>query len=72
MSSTNRTAMLSACRHRALQKLTTMHPEEFKLLVADEYAAAGLEVRTRVTGKAAKIARLQAQLEELEASLASE
>lgn len=72
MSSNERTALIGACRHRALQKLTFAHPEEFKALVNIEYDAAGLEVRTRVTGKAAKIARLQAQLAELEADTSAE
>lgn len=72
MSSNERTALIGACRHRALQKLTLAHPEEFKALVNIEYDAAGLEVRTRVTGKAAKIARLQAQLAALEADTSDE
>lgn len=64
-----RAALMATCRAKALRTLTINHKEEFTSLLAAEYDAAGLVVRTRVTGKAAKIARLQQQIEELEQSL---
>ncbi len=69
MDSTNRTAIMSGCRARALKQLTESHRDEFLVLVAAEYEAAGLVVRTRVTTAAAKIAKLQEKIAELEKSL---
>lgn len=69
MDSTNRTAIMSGCRARALKQLTDSHRDEFLALVAAEYDAAGLIVRTRVTSAAAKIAKLQEKIAELEKSL---
>lgn len=70
MGSTNaRAATMSSCRARALKRLTDNHREEFLALVGQEYDAAGLIVRTRVTTAAAKIAKLQAKIAELEQSL---
>lgn len=69
MDSTNRTAIMSGCRARALRTLTENHKDEFLALVAAEYDAAGLVVRTRVTGTAAKIAKLQEQIAKLEQTL---
>ena len=69
MDSTNRTAIMSGCRARALKQLTESHRDEFLALVAAEYEAAGLVVRTRVTTAAAKIAKLQEKIAELEKSL---
>lgn len=68
-SNNNRAATMSSCRARALKRLTDNHREEFLALVAQEYDAAGLVVRTRVTTAAAKIAKLQAKISELEQQL---
>ena len=70
MESTNaRAATMSSCRARALKRLTDSHRDEFLALVAEEYEAAGLTVQTRVTTAAAKIAKLQEKIAELEKSL---
>ena len=70
MESTNaRAATMAGCRARALKQLTNNHRDEFLALVGEEYEAAGLIVRTRVTTAAAKIAKLQEKIAELEKSL---
>lgn len=69
MDSKDRTTVMAGCRARALRTLTDNHREEFLALVAVEYDAAGLVVRTRTTGTAAKIAKLQEQIAKLEQTL---
>jgi len=64
----DRTAMMSRCRMLATKALVNKHKDEFKELLAAEYAERGLDVQMRNTGREAKIERLKAQIAALEAA----
>jgi hypothetical protein len=64
----DRTALMARCRMIATRTLVAAHKDEFRGLLADEYAANGIEVNMRNTGREAKIERLKAQIAALEAA----
>jgi hypothetical protein len=63
----DRTKMMARCRMTATQDLIKRHKDEFRELLAAEYADKGIEVNMRNTSVEAKIERLKAQIETLQA-----
>lgn len=71
----DRAALLAKAYSRATQELRKHHAEEFHMLLQEQYADLGLNVRKRLTGerkRQADIEKARATLAALEASVASE
>jgi hypothetical protein len=66
--STDRRAVISACHSKALQELRRNHSDEFREILKEKFAEAGITVRPRLTGAAlveSKIAKHKAALDAL-------
>ena len=69
--SDDRRKTIAICHSRALQKLRRLHQDEYTEILKEEYAAAQITVRARLSGTAlreSRIAKHKAALESLGSS----